>query len=372
MNDNLQYRIVLRTKSPVFVGSGDSFTKKEYLFDRNTNRVAIIDGAKLMKWLVKRGGTAIDEYERFMLGGDRQYLRDFFRKINITPSEEKSLHLYETDASEAIPDNGTLMEIKAFTRDAYNRPYVPGSSLKGALRTIILVKMLRDDQSRPPLPDDMSKKYSAAETESRYLNTLRIKNKVSDALNSVMRGVSISDSAPLGQESMALARKVDRFRDGGENALNVARECARPGTDIRFLLAINPRLCGPVNAEFITSAVSEFGDYYKTVFSDKFTKPSDDIGEAFEDCILLGGGCGYFSKNIVYPGRPWSVALKRVSEVMQAKFRKHNHGKDVTVGISPRAIKYTEYRAGKSAPLRSYHFGVCHFSIERSVNDKTV
>lgn len=364
MKDAELYKITLTAKSPTCVGSGISYTKKDYLYDKTSRAVTIIDGTKLINWLISCGKpNVLDEYEKFMLNNG-SYLGDFFRAINIPVQEREKITLYKADASEAISERGTLMEIKAFMRDAFSRPYIPGSSLKGALRTVLLVKMLLDGSGTPSLPDDITRKNSAHDIEARCLNTLNRKSRPQDALNSIMSGVSISDSAPIDQKDIVLAKKIDIFSGGEKNPLNISRECVRPGTAIKFSLTLTPELCDRVTAQYIKDAVRTFGKYYKSSYVEKFTLPNDDAGINFDDCILLGGGAGYFSKNIIYPGREWDYALRRVSEMMQRRFRGHHHEKDIAAGVSPRALKYTEYRAGTGQPLRSYQFGICHFQME--------
>ncbi|MDO5562315.1 MAG: hypothetical protein Q4F74_01740, partial [Synergistaceae bacterium] len=62
-------------------------------------------------------------------------------------------------------------------------------------------------------------------------------------------------------------------------------------------------------------------------------------------------------------GLPWDTALRKVSALMKRKFSRHKHEKDIRIGVSPRSIKYTQYRAGINQPLRSYQFGVCRATI---------
>lgn len=363
------FKVRLETRAPLFIGSGLVYKKKEFIHNPRNNVVIVIDHNKLMEWLIsKNNPELIDMYEKFMMGNDRLYLENFLglKEIKDVMKEQQGLFLYRTDAGAAINITGTLSDIQVFMRDPYNRPYVPGSSLKGALRTVILTKMIRDDKRPLPLPDDISRKYSANNTEIHYLHRLTRHKNSANALNSIMSGLSVSDSLPIPQESMMLAKKIDRFRDGTDNPnqLNVVRECVKPGVEIAFSLTLDPSICGPITEDFLRDAIREYGDYYKKTFCDKFPLPDNADQENFDDCILLGGGNGYFSKNIVYPGRDWQTALKRVSEMMSRKFRRHKHEKDIAIGVSPRTIKYTQAK-NQNGAVRSYQFGVCRFSMDK-------
>lgn len=351
------YDMVLTAKSPLFVGSGKELMKKEYLYNSRNKSVTVIDHIKLMEYLVYRGTPdMLDKYESFMLENNANLLDFLNDTIRLNAAERRKISLYETNAGAALSETHSLRNIKMFMRNAKNKPYIPGSSVKGALRTAILVKMINDGNAVPSVND--------SNLEANYLHTLNRTAQKNNALNSVMSGVSISDSLPLENSDMVLAGKLDVFKDGGRNRLNVVRECVKPGTAVKFKLVIKPELCGDVNAEYIVAAVREFGIYYKNTFSSKFDGLADAPSETFADCILLGGGAGYFSKNIVYPKRSWEEGVRIVSEKMTSKFRIHHHERDIREGISPRALKYTKCKADVSNSEVIRQFGVCSVSIK--------
>lgn len=66
------YDVRLTTRAPLFIGSGKSYVKKEYVFlsPRVTRspqaRVLLLDEHRLFRLLVER--NRIDQYETFMLG----------------------------------------------------------------------------------------------------------------------------------------------------------------------------------------------------------------------------------------------------------------------------------------------------------------
>ncbi|MDO5563599.1 MAG: type III-A CRISPR-associated RAMP protein Csm5, partial [Synergistaceae bacterium] len=292
MSVSKQYVITLETRSPLFVGSGDNYTKKDYLYDPRSQRVSVVDSSRLMAWLVSCGRPeAIDEYEKFMLGNQKNYyLKEFFDRMRIGPEDRKKMIIYETDAGAALSEYNSLKDIKAFMRDAYERPYIPGSSLKGALRTAILVKMIRDEDGgiSPRYPDDFTRsKHADTDIEGGYLHTLGRNSKQPNAVNSIMSGISISDSVPLEQSSMTLAKKIDIFSDGEDNPLNVVRECVKPGVKINFKLTIYPKLAGKISAQYIRSAITDFGEYYYETYSKKFKHPLDTDHETFDDCLVF-------------------------------------------------------------------------------------
>ena len=108
-------------------------------------------------------------------------------------------------------------------RGADGRVYVPGSSVKGALRTAILTDWILSDNSPHSAFGDTRKGFP----EGTYLHTLKLKKDrngavLDDAVNSILRGLSISDSLPVSDTCMILAGKIRMGRrTGSTSAVNV-------------------------------------------------------------------------------------------------------------------------------------------------------
>ena len=80
--------------------------------------------------------------------------------------------------------------------------------------------------------------------EEKYVNQLHLRTLkdgsiASDAVNSIFRGIQISDSLSIPDNCMMLAGKTDSATDGGTHSINLCRECAAPGTAIRFKLTLD-------------------------------------------------------------------------------------------------------------------------------------
>ena len=75
--------------------------------------------------------------------------------------------------------------------------------------------------------------------------------------------------------------------------------------------------------------------------------------------LLLGGGAGYPTKTLTYPYLGESAALDEVISVLSQirAFQKHRHDRDREIGISPRTMKYAQYRG------KLYPYGLCEVSI---------
>lgn len=361
MNAPKNYKITLTAASPLFIGSGQSYYKNEYLYDNRTRKISVINQEALLGWIVAKNKT--QAFESFMLSNRTDcYLSKFFDEMRIRPENIPGLITYTVDAGVAIKKKGVLMEIKTFIKNADGRPYIPGSSFKGALRTILLTKMLRDSAVNAPLPQIEADKKAAAKIEEKYLHTLKRTNDGANALNSVMSAVAISDSAPLDHTALLLCRKVDLSTGGDEGRLNIARESLRPGAQAELILTLKPE-AGSLNAEYIKKAIEEFGHYYRKTYVEKFKTPKEAAENDFTNCIFLGGGSGYFSKNILYPGRDFERALETTASIMHSRYSKHKHDQDRDRGISPHTLKYTEYQEHEGGRIVKGQMGLCRVEM---------
>lgn len=89
-----------------------------------------------MYYFLQKNNLA-EEYEKFMLNDKSKDLGYWLREHKIKNEDINKWTKYELDCGDAIFEN-KKMEIIPFIKDAYDKPYIPGSSIKGMLRTILL------------------------------------------------------------------------------------------------------------------------------------------------------------------------------------------------------------------------------------------
>jgi len=343
------YEIILTAKSPVFIGSGIEYSKKEYYYDRARGRVHIINLPAMMSLLYDK--KLINDYEDYILNTDYDLYR-FFGKVKITESELNEITEYTANVGDALLPDKSLSGIKQFIRDKNGRPYIPGSSLKGSLRTAILWKMITEDKSRFDI------EQTTKIIEKTYLNRLKLNTeKWTNEVNDIMRGIIISDSEAIDPDRIILTKKIDLSVNGIAKDINTIREAIAPNTVIRLIMTIDSSVSSYIDINYIRNAISEYGRYYYKTFQQSFRLPADYVQESFENCLVLGGGSGYFGKNIVYPPLIRQDAVRRVSVIMAENAKNHHHERDIVLGISPRMLKITKYQG------RSYHYGVCRIEI---------
>lgn len=354
------YQVVMHTVGPVFIGSGKEIGKKEYLFF-NQNQAGVLDIEKFYQAMAARGKTR--ELEEYLLGNSRDDLTVWLRKQKIRTDEIRPLIRYALDCSDTVIERGTKLQVMECMKDVYGCPYIPGSTLKGMFRTILLGSDIMQNpsgyqKSREALKRNAARKTNRsfylsrdiAELENTAFRTLgREKTRAGDAVNDCLQGFLVSDSQPLSVSSLVLCQKIERHTNGIEKNLPLLRECIKPGTEIRFTITIDTNIC-KISVRMLMDAVKKFMEGYYHSFAAAF---SNAVAPREND-VLLGGGCGFVSKTVIYPmfGKKEGIGLtQQIFDVTLGKLsRTHKHNQDRLVGASPHILKCTKYN-GKTMQM---------------------
>ena len=143
-----RYKITLTTESPVFIGasSQEKLSKRECVYDRDKGFLYVPDLTRLIEAIEKQG--SLNDFEAFLLQaqsqqGDRVTLRDFLRNINIPIAPDAPWVRYTLET--ASGDYSALNTVNCFIKNAQGQPYLPGSSVKGAIRTALLAARSREE-----------------------------------------------------------------------------------------------------------------------------------------------------------------------------------------------------------------------------------
>ena len=141
------YTLKIKTLSPIYIGSGKKVGKKEYIYDRNENKLYLFDTVKLFRGLAEK--EFVNEYQKFMLrNSPREDLNNFFREMNIRKSQYKEWISYVAEMGSRNLINRSTHQIDTFVKDSYGHPYIPGSSLKGMIRTVLEYIFITENQGK--------------------------------------------------------------------------------------------------------------------------------------------------------------------------------------------------------------------------------
>lgn len=359
MNNFLkQYDVVIRTVGAVFIGSGREIGKKEYMF-LGRDKVAVPDIQKLYMLMKKKGKA--NAFEEFMLTDGRRDLTEWLRTQQIMSNDLKPVIKYELDCGDAVIEKGRTIQMLECVKNPYGQPYIPGTSLKGMFRTILLCQDIIDnpdkyarektDMQREILKDEDIKrinkntfmKRNIGNIEATKYRTLtRNEEKPADAVNDIMQGFIVSDSEPLSVNDLVLCQKVERHVDGTEKTLPILRECIKPNVEIHFTITIDTSVC-KINSNMLVDAIKKVITNYHKSFQKKF----NGIPTPKANYLYLGGGSGFVSKTVVnslYTDDNDRIRLtQKIFEKTKVP-RNHKHYKDNEYGVSPHIIKCTRYQ----------------------------
>lgn len=349
------YKMKIQALSPIHIGSGEKISKKEYINLPMEHKVIIPDPVRMYCDLCEKGLEK--DYIEYMLNGNLD-LGIWMKNHGIRKMDYQKWKRYEMDSGEAFSNRSGSRpvrpkEIMKFVKDAYGNPYVPGSSLKGMLRTALLAYSIGRNPAKYRLINGKIKEKAgqratrdqclareALQLEAEVFHTLNLDASKGSAVNCNLSGLYISDSKPLSLKDLTLSQKIDYTTDGREKPLPILREALIPGTDIYFEISIDRTRC-PYTIENIMEALEEFQKCVYKYFYSRFHRGSSEEG-----IIWLGGGCGFLSKTVLYPlFREEAVKVTDgvFKNTLGKNYSVHKHYRDISLKTAPHVCKCTRY-----------------------------
>lgn len=357
--------------SPVHIGSGIQLQPFEYLYDRKQNCVYIMDKEGWIELLSKY--SLMDEYRDFMAlklsrinkqsDAERINVLEWLRRNRITDEDIRTTAQRRIKTA-AEKDKFTLNTISLAICEADGSLYIPGSSIKGALRTGILYVLLRRNpkmaerfmQSAQQAVSEYNKgernkklKWTADSLEQELLRKLSYEKEkgTRSVINDVMRGLKVSDANADKAESI-IVQKLDAstyIKKGNdmEKPLPLYRECAASGSKFKFTISMDREMMGLIGFKKIDDIIKAAKDYkqqglemQKKVFGREYAA---EIEEAMKGDIFIGGGTGFLQKTLWFSLFPDErQGIEALKKYLDGSFRKHRHP-ELDKRISPRTLK---------------------------------
>lgn len=125
-------------------------------------------------------------------------------------------------------------QLREQIKDAFDQPYLPGSSLKGALRTALAWNMWEQRQLRPDMTKIGRRRQWAAQTYEKEIFGR-------DPNNDFLRALQVSDSAPVDPDRLLLLNASVMNRRGSPGA-PIEMEAIAPDTQFSHTLKIDDAL----------------------------------------------------------------------------------------------------------------------------------
>lgn len=350
--------------SPIHIGNGELLKQYEYIFtkDRNQQRIYFLDKAKWMTFLVRH--DLIDDYAQSVFSG-RMNLYGWLQSQRIG-----SLSAIIREVCNASADVYLVRERQQRVNDISRQvktpdgvPYIPGSTLKGAIRSAILFHDIRQHpeaylpfwnriKAAMEAGNRRQMRYLAQNIERQAFTRLKQqKNRPDDALQSVMKGLAVSDAMLVGHErDTVILQKYDVSsirREGLKgHPLALFRECIPAGRKFRFSMTLDKdiaRLIGITSLDDVWQWVRDYLAFglaqEKGVFGHEY---KGEFEESKLADIRLGGGTGFLSKTVYYAlapnGEGRTVLANFFDDVLFTRRNCHHH-KTKDDRLTPRTLK---------------------------------
>jgi CRISPR-associated protein Csm5 len=220
----------LQVLTPVHVGCDDVYEPTGFVVDEGKDRLIVFDPTNFIQ------GLDEDEREQFSTickKGTIESIIEVYRFMQNRPAEGRTVNLCRGFSDEyrrvlklSPRDARTQLNRFEIKRTAFcpsdNRPYIPGSAIKGALRTAYLNALaqkgpadrldLPQGRDRRPGRDD---RHKALESKLLSLDKVQPKDRISQ---DPFRMVKVSDFMPVGKSETKIMYAVNwkKSPSGGE------------------------------------------------------------------------------------------------------------------------------------------------------------
>lgn len=349
------YEITLESLGPVFVGSGEILKKSSYIYDRKEGRVYIPDERKMINWII--ANNLSNSYEKFFYY-NKNKTKDLYSwfKLNNVLGSYKKLMKYSMPVGDLSRDKRKgLNDIQLFIKGGDGKAYIPGSSLKGAIRNILFAEKNRFSNPKY-FSDYLNKRENIKYIEKKSVQEDKesFRRKINERdYEDIMKYLLISDSDPINVEDFIIVQKIDRNIKGKESTISTFRECIKPGTLIKFQMKIKDGLAFNINE--IKNAIENFYNDIYYYFLQEF-----GVEERKGNYIYLGGGAGFLTKTSTYPILGENKKAKEiVGKILEDKFRKIKHRSlAIRNDVAPQVLKVTKYKN------EYYEMGLCKIDFK--------
>ncbi len=297
MKGTQSYQWAITPLSPIHIGCGQVYEPTNYVVDRDllhefdpsavADALSPRDRDELLRIVSQRGSTQmILAVQRFFMNRKAGIIPHALQKV---PLSMAVAELYRDRVGRVAADQGAERQI--FNRLAIDRtafllqsraPYLPGSSIKGAIRTALLHRINRGHAALSAEMED-NKNGGLHKLQSRLLDYNRDnRQKLElDPLRQVRIGDAIASGSQPPARRVYMAtnrRKVTLPRRDQENG-----QRPREGSPDQYLECVLPQLrafCSEIELQDLKSSLGTNGDRW----ADRIPSRSFDMQEIAQSC----------------------------------------------------------------------------------------
>lgn len=294
--DYRTFQFSLLAMAPIHIGNGEKYTSREFIYENGFYYFP--DMIKFYHRMKEKGYD--QKFESFIQekksSAEDNRLISFLNDNSISDRNFGGYRIIETgfeNENNGIDSKlGIINEVAKFIRDPFGSPYIPGSSLKGAIRTILL-------NTNP----DWINEEAIYETKSFKVENMNIimwdaKNK--RKFNNLFNAIRVSDSMTLCNENLIITQKWDLQRMKGEEpkkpvCLPLYRESIAPLTEINFTITTSSKEAGELIENLGIKSLEFYKEYEEFFLLDY---PEEMIQDNIQYPIYLGAGSGVWTKTL--------------------------------------------------------------------------
>ena len=297
--------------APIHIGNGEKYTSREFIYENGY--FYFPDMGKFYNRMVEKGYD--QKFERFLQetkpSPRNNRLISFLEDNRISDRNFGGYRIIETklETNNNYLRGGALNQVSKFIRDSFGNPYIPGSSLKGAIRTILMNTN----------PDWNNKNVVQDEKENKSLIPWGAKK--GQDYDDLFNAIRVSDSKPFSNDRLILVQKWDhKAKPPRAKSIPLYREAIVPSTKINFTITTTTKEAG-ILIEELGKRAQAFYKAYKNFFLSDF--PENKIQPNLQYPIYLGAGSGAWTKTI----------FKQANGILQERYQNSKTTRMVEKGV---------------------------------------
>ena len=305
------FQFSLLAMAPIHIGNGEKYTSREFIYENGY--FYFPDMGKFYNRMVEKGYD--QKFERFLQErkprASNNRLISFLEDNRISDRNFGGYRIIETklETNNNYLRGGALNQVSKFIRDSFGNPYIPGSSLKGAIRTILMNTN----------PDWNNKNVVQDEKENKSLIPWGAKK--GQDYDDLFNAIRVSDSKPFSNDRLILVQKWDhKAKPPRAKSIPLYREAIAPLTKINFTITTTTKEAG-ILIEELGKRAQAFYKAYKNFFLSDF--PENKIQPNLQYPIYLGAGSGAWTKTI----------FKQANGILQERYQNSKTTRMVEKGV---------------------------------------
>ena len=323
MSNIIKCKMKLEVLTPLHIGGADyksKLDKKEYVFDKDKGTLTLIDSEKFISFLIKK--NLFDDYIFYIQKNlsSKKYEQDKNIKLidflksrdiykNIEEFRKKTLTKFDAEIEE-------MNDIKLMLRNLQGKPYIPGSSIKGAIINFLLVNYIINHRDKFKI--ERNKILEIAKKANNDYDIKKAKNEIKRIVNEIEKsiiygdnkelekskrfGISVSDTYSYSNTRTNFYGDIDEKRDKSkeekEQSIPVYREYIMANSIFDFDITLDIDLIEKSKLKIKT--INNLIEALENTTNFLVNKILKDENSSQIENLILGANTGFLQKTIVY------------------------------------------------------------------------